>query len=746
MKHIEILDRSFRRLAFIDNDLEEGIHFVDDNLSTSIESGVYILEMEIPKDTPLTRHVTEGNYITFINRNNLRVLLTITKATDNRNTISIYCEDTSLNLINKVVGKIEEPAQPQNIDFYINHGLENTGWSIGFNESKKKKKLEFSGNETLLARIRNIAKEFEVEFYFEVDLENGKNPDFLLHVVESRIEGSKGFRISSDDSLDTIEREINLDNIVTKLIVRGASIKEEGTTSGSGSLITEDKKKIKQPTAVNFDSSKSSGATAISTSNWNRAWVDKFNMNAADPHYVTGAYIDNFLRTYYSDSPLIGHGSTIKEMSDYFGISVGAFIGVTAKETTFGRASCGGRYNFGCIMWTSSSPFPKKWANDRNWIDPPTIKSGIAAWFKLLRYNYIETGQVKYKDFLNKYSPAFENSQDTFKNLMWGALKSFGYDTTDTVKKSNYSNSNDNPLTLDLSANTGNNTSSNSMTTKHNEMIEKLIKWFQDRKGKVGYSMSSARSGPNYYDCSSAVYSALKYAGFKTKINYLGSTVSLWEDIGPDALMTEIPRNQARRGDLFLAGGRGAASAGANGHTGVFLDNNTIIHCNYADNGISVTPQQGRSGSPIYCFRLNNKFADVSIGGHISNMPTSSKTELAVQEALKQVGKPYVYGAVGPNSFDCSGLVIYAYKRAGFNIGHRATTYTIAQQKSPFKKISESEARRGDLVICVGGSHVAILLDKPSSGKGVVHAATPQLGVITQKSLMGPIGYYRVTD
>src|SRR5699024_10793486 len=137
MKHIEILDRSFRRLAFIDNDLEEGIHFVDDNLSTSIESGVYILEMEIPKDTPLTRHVTEGNYITFINRNNLRVLLTITKATDNRNTISIYCEDTSLNLINKVVGKIEEPAQPQNIDFYINHGLENTGWSIGFNESKK---------------------------------------------------------------------------------------------------------------------------------------------------------------------------------------------------------------------------------------------------------------------------------------------------------------------------------------------------------------------------------------------------------------------------------------------------------------------------------------------------------------------------------------------------------------------------------------------------------------------------------
>src|SRR5699024_7779051 len=45
--------------------------------------------------------------------------------------------------------------------------------------------------------------------------------------------------------------------------------------------------------------------------------------------------------------------------------------------------------------------------------------------------------------------------------------------------------------------------------------IEALIKWFEDRRGKVRYSMSYLRTGPNYYDCSSAVFSALIAGGFR---------------------------------------------------------------------------------------------------------------------------------------------------------------------------------------------------------------------------------------
>ena len=740
MKNIEILDRSFRRLAFIDNDLEEGIHFTDDSLETSIETGVYTLDMEIPKDTPLTRHITYGNYITFLNRQDRRILLTIMKVEEDGHYLNMYCEDTSINLINKVVGKFDLPNRELGIEEYLNVWLKDTGWEIGKNESKNKIKKEYTGNETLLKRIQTITADFGVEFYFEVLMEGGQNPDFQLHIVEKRIGDDEGFRVSTDAQLDGIKREMNLDNVVTKLIVRGAEIKE-GVDKKETSETELVENTMKQLNTSNFDSSKRSGATAISTTGWDETWVNNFKMNQADPPYVNGDYIDTFLKTYYSDSPLIGHGQTIKEMSDYFGVSVGAAIGVWAKETTFGRGHPGKvDHNYGCIRWTSGSGYPAVTYAGSKWNKYPNVKTGLAAWFKLVRWEYIEKGYVTYKDFLNRYSPSFENNQATFKNIMWGALKSFGYQTPDSTVKSNYSNKNDNPTTLSLSGDKKINNTSTAVTTKHNSMLEKMIKWFSDRQGKVSYSMKY-RGGPNSYDCSSAMYSALFYAGFKPNINYLGSTVSLWNDVGAGKLIQEIPRNQARRGDIFLSGAKGAASAGASGHTGVFLSNSQIIHCNYRDNGITTTAVEGRAGSPLYCFRINDKTS----GEVISTEASSTKTENAVKLALSKVGRPYVYGAVGPNSFDCSGLVIWAYKAAGFTINHRATTYTIAQQKSPFKKISASEAKRGDLVICVNGGHVAILLGTPSSGAGVVHAATPELGVITQKSLMGPIGYYRVT-
>lgn len=196
-----------------------------------------------------------------------------------------------------------------------------------------------------------------------------------------------------------------------------------------------------QEQATLYDRSKSEQAGAISTQGWDAEWVNKFRMDAGDPPYVNGEYIDNFLSTYYPDSPLIGYGNKIKTYSDYYGVSVGAFMGQIAKETTFGRAPCGGQYNFGCIMWREGWGVPSKFAVDRDWIDPPTIEAGIESYFNLVRYNYLDKGYVRYDAYLERYSPSFENDQSTFKNLMWGALKAFGYDTNDTTTKKNYSTS-----------------------------------------------------------------------------------------------------------------------------------------------------------------------------------------------------------------------------------------------------------------------------------------------------------------
>lgn len=130
--------------------------------------------------------------------------------------------------------------------------------------------------------------------------------------------------------------------------------------------------------------------------------------------------------------------------------------------------------------------------------------------------------------------------------------------------------------------------------------LNKMVQWFKDREGKVTYSQSS-RLGPNSYDCSSAVYFALIAGGFIPS-GSMGWTGSLQSTTLP-AIAEKISRSQCKRGDIFLS------KAQANdGHTGVFLDNGTIIHCSYGRNGIYTTPAEGgyMGPAPTEYYRLNN--------------------------------------------------------------------------------------------------------------------------------------------
>ena len=101
---------------------------------------------------------------------------------------------------------------------------------------------------------------------------------------------------------------------------------------------------------------------------------------------------------------------------------------------------------------------------------------------------------------------------------------------------------------------------------------------------------------------------------------------------------------------------------------------------------------------------------------------TRSSLGGAVQVALAQVGKPYAWGGSGPNSFDCSGLVTYAYRSAGISHLPRSS----AAMYSATTRISRSDLRPGDLVFYHSPvSHVAIyigngqVVEAPNSGNHV---------------------------
>jgi cell wall-associated NlpC family hydrolase len=73
--------------------------------------------------------------------------------------------------------------------------------------------------------------------------------------------------------------------------------------------------------------------------------------------------------------------------------------------------------------------------------------------------------------------------------------------------------------------------------------------------------------------------------------------------------------------------------------------------------------------------------------------PASGRAAAAVRFAYAQLGKPYVYGASGPNSYDCSGLTMRSWGAAGVGLAHNA-----AMQQSETHYVSQADLQPGDLV------------------------------------------------
>jgi cell wall-associated NlpC family hydrolase len=91
-----------------------------------------------------------------------------------------------------------------------------------------------------------------------------------------------------------------------------------------------------------------------------------------------------------------------------------------------------------------------------------------------------------------------------------------------------------------------------------------------------------------------------------------------------------------------------------------------------------------------------------------------------VQIAKWQIGDPWRYGAVGPYAFDCSGLVRYAYKRAGDYAAIRSGALRSARSMylwfRSHGKTSRTNPKIGDLVVWGYGSHIGIYI---GAGKAI---------------------------
>jgi cell wall-associated NlpC family hydrolase len=100
-----------------------------------------------------------------------------------------------------------------------------------------------------------------------------------------------------------------------------------------------------------------------------------------------------------------------------------------------------------------------------------------------------------------------------------------------------------------------------------------------------------------------------------------------------------------------------------------------------------------------------------------------------VQAAMSRLGAPYVWGAAGPTTFDCSGLVVWSFAQVGISLPHYS--YSLM---SGGAAVAPSDLQPGDLVFFYGGGHVGIYI----GGGQFIHA--PHTGTVVQVTSLSSYG------
>ncbi|MFD7705546.1 C40 family peptidase [Streptomyces sp. NPDC059785] len=126
------------------------------------------------------------------------------------------------------------------------------------------------------------------------------------------------------------------------------------------------------------------------------------------------------------------------------------------------------------------------------------------------------------------------------------------------------------------------------------------------------------------------------------------------------------------------------------------------------------------------------------VPGAAADASAATSATKALHVAASKKGSPYKWGATGPHRFDCSGLTLYSYKKAGKKLPR-----TAAQQYNKTRHVSASSRKAGDLVFFHSGRsvyHVGIY-----AGKGKIWHS-PKTGDVVklQKIWTKSVWYGRV--
>ncbi|QBX16325.1 phage tail spike protein [Streptococcus gordonii] len=249
---LTIHDQHLNKVAFIDNNKQKTLNYYGDTWRRQLETGSSTFEFTVFKRTVQSdtsskqayKSLNDKAFVSFKYKRKTYVF-NVMKITEDEQTIKCYCENLNLELLNEYVNPYKASEALTFKQYCDNMGLLNFSLlSIGINEiADRKLTLEWTGQDTKLARLLSLANKFNAEIEFDTELNpNSTLKSFKVNVYHENDEDHQGvgrvrtdIRLEYKKNLKSIKRTVDKTSIFNA--VRPVGKNSEGNEVTIGGMI-----------------------------------------------------------------------------------------------------------------------------------------------------------------------------------------------------------------------------------------------------------------------------------------------------------------------------------------------------------------------------------------------------------------------------------------------------------------------------------------------------------------------------
>lgn len=221
-----IHDAKLHPVLLLDNERQGALNYYDDLWTRQLTTGSSVFEFSVYKktllgDNPLNHKyqvLNDQAFVSFVHNDKVQ-LFNIMQVEETETTIRCFCENLNLELLNEYCNAYKATKAMSFEEYLVQFDILNWGaLTIGTNEVKDKKlTLEWTGQDTKLARLLSIANNFDAEIEFETQLHNNHTfKAFIVNVYKEYEEG-KSYGVGRDRSDTVLRYQKNIAGITKKL-------------------------------------------------------------------------------------------------------------------------------------------------------------------------------------------------------------------------------------------------------------------------------------------------------------------------------------------------------------------------------------------------------------------------------------------------------------------------------------------------------------------------------------------------